>query len=67
MTPPHRIVGSFMEGVIEPIFAGSHHEGIPLVTFVPARKTVTINFTVPPEFRDRIARVPQIIAGLAGA
>lgn len=65
MTPPHRIVGSFMEGVIEPIFAGSFHEGISLVTFVPARRQVTINYTVPPDLADRAASVPALIAALA--
>ncbi len=67
MTPPHRIVGTFMEGVIEPIYAGSFHEGISLITFVPARHQVTINYTVPPDLADRAASVPGLIAALAQA
>ncbi|MEX1181134.1 MAG: hypothetical protein WEB63_10055 [Cucumibacter sp.] len=65
MIPPHRIVGAFMEGVMEPIYAGSFHEGISLVTFVPSRKHVTINYTVPPAMAGRVRRVPALIERLA--
>ncbi|HUV31966.1 MAG TPA: hypothetical protein VMW31_00215 [Devosiaceae bacterium] len=65
MTPPHRIVGSFMEGVMEPIYAGSFHEGTSLITFVPSRKQLTINYTVPPGLAARAAEVPVLIDALA--
>lgn len=64
MTPPHRMYGPLMDGVLEPVYCGSYHEGTTLITYVPARKTVTFNYTMPAEHMPQAERVPELIAEL---
>jgi len=60
MVPPHRTYGDLTKGLIEPIYCGSYHPGSNLCTFVPARKNVTLNFSM------RTQHLPYVekIAGL---
>jgi len=64
MVPPHRLYGNLTHGMMEPVFCGSYHPGSTLCTFVPARKYVTLNFSMPETHIPRVPRIKTLIEKL---
>ncbi len=64
MVPPHRTYGSLTKGLMEPIYCGSYHPGSNLCTFVPARRTVTLNFSMRREYLPLVDRVGELMNAL---
>jgi len=64
MVPPHRTYGELTEGIIEPIYCGSYHPGANLCTFVPARKSVTLNFSMRARFLPQVDDIAPLLEAL---
>ncbi len=64
MVPPHRTYGDLTRGLIEPIYCGSYHPGSNLCTFVPARKNVTLNFSMRAQHLPHAEKIAGLLAGL---
>jgi len=65
MVPPHRTYGDLTEGIIEPIYCGSYHPGSNLCTFVPARNSVTLNFSMNSKFMPQVDDIAPLLDDLA--
>lgn len=64
MVPPHRTYGDLTKGLIEPIYCGSYHPGSNLCTFVPARKKVTLNFSMRQQFLPQVDAIAGMLQDL---
>jgi len=64
MVPPHRTYGDLTKGMIEPIYCGSYHPGSNLCTFVPARKNVTLNFSMRTKHLPYVDKVAGLLKSL---
>jgi len=65
MVPPHRTYGDLTEGIIEPIYCGSYHPGSNLCTFVPARHSVTLNFSMQSRFMPQVDDIAPLLDDLS--
>ncbi len=61
MVPPHRTYGDLTNGIIEPIYCGSYHPGSNLCTFVPARKHVTLNFSMRTQHLPNVEKIAKLL------
>ncbi|MCF6301611.1 MAG: hypothetical protein L3J13_00120 [Devosiaceae bacterium] len=61
MVPPHRTYGDLTKGLIEPIYCGSYHPGSNLCTFVPARKNITLNFSMRRQFLPQVDAIEGLL------
>ncbi len=64
MVPPHRTYGDLTRGLIEPIYCGSYHPGSNLCTFVPARRQVTLNFSMRKEHLEQVDEIARLLEQL---
>ncbi len=64
MVPPHRTYGELTEGMMEPIYCGSYHPGANLCTFVPARDSVTLNFSMRTKFLPQVDDIAPLISAM---
>ncbi len=64
MVPPHRTYGDLTKGLIEPIYCGSYHPGSNLCTFVPARKNVTLNFSMRTKHLSHVEKIAGLLQNL---
>ena len=64
MVPPHRTYGDLTRGLIEPIYCGSYHPGSNLCTFVPGRKSITLNFSMRRQFLPQVEAIEGLLAQL---
>lgn len=61
LVPPHRTYGALTHGVMEPIFCGSYHPGLNLVTFCPAKEFVTFNFAIESRLSEAAGRMEELL------
>ena len=64
MVPPHRTYGDLTKGLIEPIYCGSYHPGSNLCTFVPARRFITLNFSMRTEHLPQVEKIGKLLEEL---
>jgi hypothetical protein len=64
MVPPHRTYGDLTNGIVEPIYCGSYHPGSNLCTFVPARKNVTLNFSMRTQHLPQVEKIAALLEQL---
>lgn len=64
IAPPHRPQGELTEGMLEPVYCGTHHPGLDAVIFVPGRRQVTLNFNLRARHMPQVDRVRELIEAL---
>lgn len=64
LVPPHRMYGNLTAGLMEPVYCGSYHPGTNLCTFVPARKHVTFNFSMPKNHLEPADEIQSLLDAL---
>jgi hypothetical protein len=64
LVPPHRLSGALAEGLIEPVFCGSYHEGMNVCVFAPGRKDVTLSFNMRREHLRQVDKILPLLGAL---
>ncbi|MEQ8598474.1 MAG: hypothetical protein RLP98_00995 [Devosia sp.] len=62
LVPPHRTYGPLTHGMVEPLYCGAWHTEVNICTFCPARKYVTLNFSMEQRHITHVDKIMSLLA-----